>query len=138
MASQTRFRPMVSLSELARSSWFESDECEEVSSSTSVVLQSSIVRGWAKVLRRRAVAHLGATQASRHRAVRLLRMAERRNLALSGGDKVLVPSQDLAVSGFPQVGCDSGSGNDSEDEPLSRQVASHSGFQLSTFDAPEG
>ena len=129
---------MVSLSNLAESSWFESDECEEISSSTCVVLQSSMVRGWAKVLRRRAVAHLGATKASCHRAVRLLRMAERRNLALSGGDRVLVPSLDRVVSSFPQVSYNSGSGDDSEDEPLSRRISAPLGFRSSTFDAPEG
>ena len=85
---------MVSLSVMAQSSWVESEECEELSSSTSLVLQSSMVRGWAKVLRRRAVAHIGASQASRRRAVRLIWMAERRNLALSGEEVDLSPFSD--------------------------------------------
>jgi hypothetical protein len=41
---------MVSLSDLGENSWFEPEESEELSPSTSVVLQSSMVRGWEKVL----------------------------------------------------------------------------------------
>ena len=127
---------MVSLSDLAKRSWFVSEESEEFSPSTSVVLQSSKVRGWAKVLRRRAVAHIGASQAARSRALRLIRMAERRNLALSG-EKV----RPSAFSGGPAAGvfqasCYSDAGDDSEDEPLSRRLTTYSGFRLSTFDVP--
>ena len=45
LASLTRFGAMVSLSDLAESSWFQSEECEELPSSTCVVLQSSMVQG---------------------------------------------------------------------------------------------
>ena len=45
-----------------------SDECVELSSSTSVTLQSTMAKGWEKVLRRRAVARLGAARSSRSRA----------------------------------------------------------------------
>ena len=129
---------MVTLSDLAVSSWFQFEECEEPPSSTIVVLQSSMVQGWAKVLHRRAVAHLGASQASRRRAVRLIRMAERRHLALSGEDGVLSPSLDPPIACSAQIGYDSASGDDFEGEPLSRRVWSYSGFQPSTFDVPRG
>jgi len=124
---------MVSLSDLEESSWFEPEESEELSPSTSVVLQSSMVRGWDKVLRRRAVAHIGASRAARSRAVRLLRMAKRRSLALSGEP---MPSPLISVepvARFLSENYHSDSGEDSEDEPLSRRVTTHSGFHPSTF-----
>ena len=97
-----------------------------------------MARGWAEVLRRRAVAHLGASQASRLRAVRLVRMADRRRVALSGEGGVLTPGSDVIVACSLPLGYDSLSGNDSEDEPLSRRVKSYSGFQSSTFDVSSG
>ena len=126
----------MSLSDLAESSWFESEEYEELPSSSSVVLQHSMVRWWAKVLRRPAVAHLGASQASRRRAVRLLRMAERRNLALLGDVVAVSPSSGSAVPCVSKVSHDLASGDESEDEPLFRRVASYPGFQPSAFDVP--
>jgi hypothetical protein len=124
---------MVSLSDLGENSWFEPEESEELSPSTSVVLQSSMVRGWEKVLRRRAVAHIGASRAARSRAVRLLRMAERRTLALSGEPIPALPISVEPVARFLSEDYHSDSGGDSEDEPLSRRVNSHSGFHSSTF-----
>ena len=124
---------MVSLSDLGEGSWFEPEESEELSTSTSVVLQSSMVKGWEKVLRRRAVAHNGASRAARSRAVRLLRMAERRSLALSGQPAPLPPISVEPVARFLPEDYHSDSGGDSEDEPLSRRVATHSGFYPSTF-----
>jgi len=129
---------MVSLSDLAESSWFQSEECEELRSSTSVVLQSSMVQEYAKVLRRRAVAHIGASQAYRRRAVRLIRMAERRDLALSGDGGELSPCSGTHVACSSHLGYDSTSDDDSEDEPLFRRVTSYSGFQPSTVDVPSG
>ena len=136
MASLTRFCAMVSLSDLEESSWFQAQECEEIDSSTSVVPQSSMVQVWANVLRRRAVAHIGASQASRRRAVRLVRMAERRHLALSGNGGKLPESSGEVFTCTSRVSYDSASVDDSEDEPLSRRAASYSGFRPSTFDVP--
>ena len=95
---------------------------------SSVILQSSMGRGWKKVLRRRAVAHIGAAQASRRSAVRLIRMAERRNRVFSGKgvDPPLAPGP--TVSCALKVCCDSASEDDFEDEPLSRRVTFYSGF----------
>jgi len=124
---------MVSLSDFEESRWFEPEESEELSPSTSVVLQSSMVRGWEKVLRRRAVAHIGASRAARSRAVRLLRMAERRTLALSGEPIPAIPFPVEPVTRVLSEDYHSDSGGDSEDEPLSRRVNSHSGFHSSTF-----
>jgi hypothetical protein len=50
---------MVSRSDLTEGSWFEFEKYEELSNSSSVIFQGSMVRGWGKVLRRRAVAILG-------------------------------------------------------------------------------
>jgi len=133
--SQTRLPAMVSLSQISESNGYLADECEEMTSSSSIVLQSSMAKGWGKVLRRRAVAHLGAARSSRSRAFRLKRMLERRYLVLSG--KAVVP-RDPEVSVFPAVtGSDllQESGEDSEDEPLIRKVV-HKGFESSTFDVP--
>ena len=124
---------MVSLSDLVEKSWFEPEESEELSPSTSVVLQSSMVRGWDKVLRRRAVAHIGASRAARSRAVRLVRIAERRRLALSGESVGSSPISAEPVARFLPESYRSDSGEDSEDEPLSRRVTTHSGFHPSTF-----
>ena len=127
---------MVSLSDLTEGSWFESEECVEPSTLSSVILQSSMFRGWGKVLRRRAVAHLGAAQAFRRGAVRLIRMTERRNLVLSGKGVDLPPAPGPTVPCASGVCYGSESEGDSEDEPLSRRVAFYPGFQPSTFNAP--
>ena len=127
---------MVSLSDWAEDGWFEFEESEELSSSTSVVLQSSMVRGWEKVLRRRAVAHIGASRAARSRAVRLIRMAERRSAVLSGESGGSPSVSEAPVARFLQASRHSDSGDDSEDEPLSRRVTTNSGFHPSTFDSP--
>ena len=124
---------MVSLSDLVEISGFEPEESEELSPSTSVVLQSSMVRGWDKVLRRRAVAHIGASRAARSRAVRLIRKAERHRLALSGEPMGSSPISAEPVARFLPEMYHSHSGEDSEDEPLSRRVTTHSGFHPSTF-----
>ena len=126
---------MVSLSQISESNGYLADECEEMTSCSSIVLQSSMAKGWGKVLRRRAVAHLGAARSSRSRAFRVKRMLERRDLVLSG--KAVVPRAP-EISVFPTfTGCDlpQESGEDSEDEPLIRQVV-HKGFKSSTFDVP--
>ena len=124
---------MVSLSDLAENGWFKSEESEEFLPWTSVVLQSSMVRGWAKVLRRRAVAHIGASRAARSRAVRLVRMAEHRSLVLSGESGGSSSISAESVARFLPESYHSDSGEDSEDEPLSRRVTTHSGFRPSTF-----
>jgi len=126
---------MVSLSDLVESGWFESEESEELSPSTSVVLQSSMVRGWAKVLRRRAVAHIGASRAARSRAVGLVRMAERRSLVLSGESGGSSSIFVEPVARFLPESYHSDSGGDSEDEPLSPRVTTHSEIRPSTFNA---
>jgi hypothetical protein len=125
---------MVSLSDVGKNSWFESEESEELSPSTSVVLQSSMARGWEKVLRRRAVAHIGASLAARSRAVRLLQMAKRRSLALEGKPMPVPPVSVKPVARSLPEECHSDAGEDSDDEPLARKVApQHSVFRSSTF-----
>ena len=126
---------MVSLSQISESDEYLADECDEMASSSSVVLQSSMAKGWGKVLRRHAVAHLGAARSSRSRTFRLKRMLERRDLVLSGkAVEPRVPEVSVfqAVSGSDQL---QESGEDSEDEPLIRKVV-HKGFKSSTFDVP--
>ena len=111
------------------------DECEELSSSTSVTLQSAMVRGWEKVLRRRAVARLGAARSSRSRAFRRSRMTARRDLVLR--EKGGVPSvsagttSDLVISSHSFVASLSESEGDSEDEPLVRRIPSGGTFRPS-------
>ena len=92
-----------------------------------------MVRGWDKVLRRRAVAYIGASRAARSRAVRLVRMAERRSLVLAGesGRSSFVSAEPVAR--FLPESYHSDLGEDSEDEPVSRRVTTHSGFRSSTF-----
>jgi len=135
LVSQTRFPAMVSLSQISESNGYLADECEEMASSSSVVLQGSMARGWGKVLRRRAIAHLGAARSSRSRAFRLKAMLERRDLVLSGkAVEPRVPEVSVfqAISGSDLL---QESGEDSEDEPLIRKVV-HKGFRSSTFDVP--
>jgi len=135
LVSQTRFSAMVSLSQISESNGYLADECEEMASSSSVVLQGSMARGWGKVLRRRAVAHLGAARSSRSRVFRLKAMLERRDLVLSG--KAVEPRVPEVSVFQPISGSDLSqeSGEDSEDEPLIRKVV-HKGFKSSTFDVP--
>ena len=72
-----------------------------------------MARGWDKVLRRRAVAHIGASRAVRSRAVRLVRMTERRSLVLSGESGGSSPISAEPVARFPPESYHSGSGEDS-------------------------
>jgi len=126
---------MVSLSQISESNGYLADECDEMASSSSVVLQSSMAKGWGKVLRRRAVAHLGAARSARSRAFRLKKMLERRDLVLSG--KVVVPRvSEISISPtYSGFDLSHESGEESEDEPLIRKVV-QKGFKSSTFDAP--
>jgi len=106
-----------------------------MASSSSIVLQSAMAQGWGEVLRRRAVAHLGAARSSRSRTFRLRWMLESRDLVLSG--KVAVPRiSEISISPtYSGFDLSHESGEDSEDEPLIRQVV-QKGFKSSTFDAP--
>ena len=135
LVSQTRLPAMVSLSQISENNGYLADECKEMTSSSSIVLQSSMAKGWGKVLRRRAVAHLGAARSSRSRAFRLKRMLERRDLVLSG--KAVEPrtSEVSVLPAFSGLDLPQDSGEDSEDEPLIRKVVSK-GFKSSTFDVP--
>ena len=86
---------------ITQSGQWVSDECLELSSSTSVTLQSTMAEGGEKVLRRRAVARLGAARSSRSRAFRRSKMTARRNLIL-GEERdsqsiVAAPSASLVV-----------------------------------------
>ena len=81
-----------------------------------------------------AQSRIGASRAARSRAVRLVRMAERRRLALSKGSVGSSPISAEPVPRFLPESYRSDSGEDSEDEPLSRRVTTHSGFHPSTFD----
>ena len=95
-----------------------------------------MVRGWAKVLRRRAVDHIGASQAARSRVVNLLRMAERRHLALYGEKGMSSSFSGGPAAGVFQASSHTDSGEDSEDGPLSRRLTACSSFAPSTFDVP--
>ena len=113
-----------------------SEECEELSTSASLILQSSMVKGWEKVLRRRAVARLGAARSSRSRAYRRHQMTARRDLILRerGGTLSGLPE---ATSGLVipvlsvKVMADESEG-ESEDEPLIRRVSSVGTFRPSS------
>jgi hypothetical protein len=126
---------MVSLSQISESNGYLADECDEMASSSSIVLQSAMAKGWGKVLRRRAVAHLGAARSSRSRVFRLKRMLERRDLALSG--QVVVPKvvEPSIVPVLSSLNDSFESESESEDEPLIHRVVKE-GFKSSTFDAP--
>ena len=126
---------MVSLSQISESNGYLADECDEMAPSSSIVLQSAMAKGWGKVLRRRAVAHLGAARSSRSRVFRLKRMLERRDLALSG--QVVVPKvvEPSIVPVLSSLNDSFESESESEDEPLIRRVVKE-GFKSSTFDAP--
>ena len=135
LASLTRLPVMVSLSQISESNGYLADECDEMASSSSIVLQSSMAKGRGKVLRRRAVAHLGAARSSRDRAFRLTRMLERRDLVLSGKAKVPRISESSVSQTCSVLGLSPEWEDDSEDEPLIREVVQE-GFRSSTFDAP--
>ena len=93
-----------------------------------------MAKGWGKVLRRRAVAHLGAARSSRSRAFRLKRMLERRDLVLSGKAAVPKVSETSTSPTYSVFDLSHESGDDSEDEPRIRKVV-QKGFKSSTFDA---
>ena len=116
-----------------------SEECVELSSSTSVTLQSAMAKGWEKVLRRRAVARLGAARSSRSRAYRRSQMTARRDLVLGKrGDShsgVAVPSTGSVTSMNSLTSMAEDSGVDSEDEPLVRRVVSGSETEQSSDDS---
>jgi len=94
-------------------------------------------KGWDKVLRRRAVARLGAARSTRSRALRLIEMSKRRGLVLTGKNGSPV---NHSVSPSPYVSSPYSahdSKDDSEDEPLVRRVKSYSGFETSTSDCSD-
>lgn len=128
---------MVSLSDISGSDRFMSEECDELSVSSSIVLQSSMVKGWEKVLRRRAVAHLRAARSSPSHAFRLIKMSEGRDLVLAGKEELSVLSPELNFFRSPVSFESSNSGGDSEDDLLAPRVVVLSGFKLSTFGCPE-
>ena len=45
LVSQTRFVSMVSLSQISESNGYLADECDEMASSSSIVLQSAMAKG---------------------------------------------------------------------------------------------
>jgi len=116
-----------------------SDESVELSSSTSVTLQSTMAKGWEKVLRRRAVARLGAARSSRSRAYRRSKMTARRNLVLGErGDSqpcVAEPSAGLVTCAISVASMGDESEVDTEDEPLIRRVVSGSETSQSSDDS---
>ena len=99
-----------------------SDECVELSSSTSVTLQSTMVKGWEKVLRRRAVARLGAARSFRSRACRRSKMSAHRDLVRGErGDshsRVAAPPTGSVTPTISAASMADESEVDSEDEPL--------------------
>ena len=115
---------------ITQSGQWVSDECLELSSSTSVTLQSTMAEGGEKVLRRRAVARLGAARSSRSRAFRRSKMTARRNLILGeerdSQSSVAAPSASLVVPAISVASMGDESQGDSEDEPLIRRVVSGS------------
>ena len=117
--------------------WINND-CVELSSSSSLTVQSIMAKGWEKVLRRRAVARLGAARSSRSRAFRLAKMSARWDLVLREEGRGL-PMQILPTLVEAPFFCsDSGSveksDGDSEDEPLIRRVASRDEFRQSSVE----
>ena len=118
-----------------RSGQWVSEECVELSSSTSVTLQSTMAKGWEKVLRRRAVARLGVARSSRSRAYRRSRMTARRDLVLGkrGDSHSGIAGSVTSTNSLTSMVEDSGV--DSEDEPLIRRVVSESETEQSSDDS---
>ena len=115
---------------VTQSGQWVSDECVELSSSTSVTLQSTMAKGWEKVLHRRAVARLGAARSSRSRAFRRSKMTARRHLILGeerdNQSSAAAPPSSLVTPALSVASTIVESEGDSKDEPLARRVVSGS------------